>query len=131
MSATGPHAPTHGRSSFSLLGVVKKHARFHSQTKRNALGKPARFRELLRGIRFGDRAFAVVLVLKFFLALEHFDGNAGVSDEKRTVPICRDCPVFTSGMENFHSESRFLDVSRSKLFSVNECGSVPLTPANS
>jgi hypothetical protein len=68
MNGTGPHVP-HAREKVKLSRCTfdKEHEAFHSRGKGRRADKPARFRELLRGVGEMGRGNAVVLVLKFLL----------------------------------------------------------------
>jgi hypothetical protein len=57
------------------------HECFHSGIERKLSVKPACLKELLRTFDYGNRGFAVVLVLKFLLAAARFvdQGRTGFS----------------------------------------------------
>ena len=67
---SSPHAWV--KISFSLLSFGKMHECFHPGIERKLSVKPACLRELLRIFDYGNRGFAVVLVLKFLLAAARF-----------------------------------------------------------
>jgi hypothetical protein len=67
---SSPHARV--KEIFSLLAFCKMHECFHSSIERKLSVKPACLKELLRTFDYGNREFAVVLVLKFLLAAARF-----------------------------------------------------------
>jgi hypothetical protein len=67
---SSPHAWV--KIGFSLLSFSKMHECFHPGIERKLSVKPACLRELLRIFDYGNRGFAVVLVLKFLLAPARF-----------------------------------------------------------
>ena len=75
-------SPTHGRDETrnSLARrCSRKHEGFHSRKELKLFIKAATFRELLWSVKFGNRGFAVVLVLKILLDSAHF--SEGVASQ--------------------------------------------------